>query len=255
MKAFCIFKKEAKIAFASPMAYALFFVFLFICGWIFKTIVGFVVVSAITPFSVNNLSVMETVFRPLYRNMAVVLLFLLPAISMNLFAEEKRSGTLELLFTYPLSDLDILLGKFFSALFMLAFILLPTLLYAVFINHFSPVSWKVLFVQYLGFFLFGSACLSFGIWVSSWTEKIHVAYFYTFVGLLFFWIVGWSSESGSTSTASQIMGQLSLLNHFDNFVKGVLSLNDLVFYLLFSIFFLYLAYKVLQSRTWQGAKT
>jgi ABC-2 type transport system permease protein len=195
MKAFCIFKKEAKIAFASPMAYALFFVFLFICGWIFKTIVGFVVVSAITPFSVNNLSVMETVFRPLYRNIAVVLLFLLPAISMNLFAEEKRSGTLELLFTYPLSDLDILLGKFFSALFMLAFILLPTLLYAVFINHFSPVSWKVLFVQY------------------------------------------------------------SLLNHFDNFVKGVLSLNDLVFYLLFSIFFLYLAYKVLQSRTWQGAKT
>lgn len=254
MKALAVWKKEMKIAFASPMAYVLFVAFLLVSGWMFDVIVSYVVQSSLNAFSPTSFSLMDAVFRPLYRNMAVILIFLAPAITMRLFSEEKRAGSIELLFTYPLTDLDILIGKFLSALTMLAFIFVPTISYAIFIQHFSPVEWRVLGLQYLGFFLLGASCIAVGLWASNMTESQIVAYVVTFVILLFLWVITWVKQSFPTSKAAEVLSQCSILQHFDSFTQGVLSSNDLVFYVLFVVFFLYLTLKGLESRAWQGAK-
>jgi ABC-2 type transport system permease protein len=140
--------------------------FLLISGWFFSQI--FLIYSDISmrsfmqPQFGQNLNVTDTVMRPLFTNMAVVLLFFIPMLTMRLFAEEKRSGTMELLLTYPVRDGEVLAGKFLASMALFAILLILTLLYPALIAYFTRVEWGPMLTGYLGLLLIGGTFLSSG---------------------------------------------------------------------------------------------
>ena len=142
----------------------------------------------------QNLNVIENVMRPLFSNMSVVLLFFIPMLTMRLFAEERKSGTIELLLTYPVRDGEVLAGKYLAALALYVLLLALTLLYPGLVAYFTRVEWGPILTGYLGLVLTGAAFLAVGVLVSSLTENQIVAGFGTFGILLAFWIVGWGAE-------------------------------------------------------------
>ncbi|MEK7444489.1 MAG: ABC transporter permease subunit, partial [candidate division NC10 bacterium] len=140
-----VFKKEMRLYFGSPVAYVVGTFFLVISGWFFSQILLFYNMSsmqaAMQPQMAQSLNPTEGILRPLFSNMAVVLLFFMPMVTMRLFAEEKRSGTLELLLTYPVRDGEILLGKFLAAGALYVLLLGLTLLYPGMVSYFARVEW------------------------------------------------------------------------------------------------------------------
>src|SRR4026208_981403 len=174
-----IFKKEMRLFFGSPVAYVVFTVFLLISGWFFSQIFLFYSDASMRSFMQpqfgQNLNVIENVMRPLFTNMRVVLLFSIPMLPMRLFAEEKRSGTIELLLTYPVRDGEVLAGKYLASLALFALRLVLTLLYPGLVAYFTKVEWGPILSGYLGLLLTGAVFLAVGVLVSSMTENQIVA--------------------------------------------------------------------------------
>ncbi len=170
---------------------------------------------------------------------------------MRLMAEEKRSGTAELLFTYPLTDWAVIAGKFGAALFIYLILLAFTASYPLVFGLIIPLDWGVLATGYLGLVLLGAACLSLGLFASSLTENQIVAGVVGFALLLLFWIIGWVQELGPGSLG-MVFKYLSLLDHYENFTKGVLDTRDLAYCLSFIFFFLFLTKRQLESRRWRA---
>ncbi|MFA5858442.1 MAG: ABC transporter permease subunit [Elusimicrobiota bacterium] len=248
-----IYKKELRSFFYSPIAYIVITVFLVLSGWFFYAITGFY--SSLSqrwqsqPYF--ELNIMEGVFRPLITNISVVMLLVLPMLTMRLFSEEKKSGTIELLFTYPLKDEEIILGKYFAAMSVFTLALALTLVQPLILAQYIKLEWGTLFVQYLGLFLLGLSFMAIGIFASSMTENQIISAVVSFGTLLFFWLISWAADSVS-SVVGSVITQFSIIVHFENFSKGVLDTQDIVFYLLFSVFFLYLTYSVLGTKKWRG---
>jgi len=229
-----VFKKEMRLYFGSPVAYVVFAFFLLISGWFFSQI--FLYYSDISmrsfmqPGMGQNLNITENVMRPLLTNMSVVLLFLLPMVTMRLFAEEKKSGTIELLLTYPVRDGEVMAGKYVAALVLYILLLVLTLLYPGIIAYFTRVEWGPMFTGYLGLVLTGGTFLAVGLLISSLTENQIVAGFGTFGVLLPFWIIGWGSEFAG-GTFRSVLQYLSITEHMDTCSRGLIDTKDLVYYL------------------------
>jgi ABC-2 type transport system permease protein len=183
--------------------------------------------------------------------MAVVLLFFIPMLTMRLFAEEKRSGTMELLLTYPLRDGEVLAGKFFASLALYASILVLTLFYPVTVAWFTRIEWGAVLTGYLGLLLLGAAFLSIGLFVSSTTENQIVAGFGTFGALLALWLLGWFADSAQGALRTTVQ-QAAIIEHMDGFAKGVIDTKDLVYYLSVTGFALFLTLRSLESKRWRG---
>lgn len=254
MKAGAILNKEIKVGLASPILYVVFAVFLLIAGFMFFAMTKS---AALRPFSFSgpgSISLMEAIFRPLSRDYALILMFLTPWVTMRLFAEEKRTGTLELLFTYPVRDLDLIIGKFIGAVVLLALILAPTVIYCYLIQKYTALEWGVIGTQYLGLFLLGTAYLAVGLWASSLTDNQIVAAAITFGTLLAFTLMDWLTQNAHASMWIDTAKQLSILNHLDNFGKGLVNTTDLTYYLLFIGFFFYFTLKIIEAHRWWGTK-
>lgn len=200
---------------------------------------------------IRGLNLIEGVLSPFLSSMTVLMLLLVPVLTMRAFAEEKRSGTLELLFSYPISDLQIVMGKFFSLLGLVAVLVLPTSVYfflaSVVGAHFEILT---LLVGYAGFFLVGASFISLGMFVSSMTEHEAVSAGIGFVILLSFWIVGWMADWVSPALGA-IFQELSLVEHFYDMSRGVVDTKDIAFYILFILFFLFASLCSLEVRTWK----
>ena len=198
MGAWTVFKKEMRLYFTSPVAYVVFTFFLFIVGIFFSVILveynDMSLRAAMNPVFARDLNVTDVVIRGVFSNTGVILLFFMPMLAMRLFAEEKRSGTIELLLTYPVRDGEVLAGKFAAALVLFLLLLGFTVLYPAIVRYFAPVEWGTLLSGYLGLILLGAACLAVGVLVSSLTENQVVAGFATFGILLVFWVVGWFAD-------------------------------------------------------------
>jgi ABC-2 type transport system permease protein len=179
------------------------------------------------------------------------MLFFLPFMTMRLFAEERRSGSIELLLTYPLRDGAILLGKYLAALALYGLMLVATLVYPLIVAYFAPLDWGPILTGYLGLLLLGGAFLAVGILASSLTENQIVAAIVSFGILLIFWVLGWRAESLGGAWGS-ILSHLSLLDHFDSFARGVLDTKDVVYYLNLTAVALFLALRSLEARRWKG---
>jgi len=250
-----VFKKEMRLYFGSPVAYVVFTFFLLISGWFFSQIFLFYsdisMRSFMQPGMGQNLNITENVMRPLFTNMSVVLLFFIPMLTMRLFAEEKRSGTIELLLTYPVRDGEVLAGKFLAAEVLYAILLALTLLYPALIAYFTRVEWGPILTGYLGLLLTGGAFLAVGLLISSLTENQIVAGFGTFGVLLAFWIIGWGAEFAGGNLRS-VLQYLSMTEHMDTFSRGVIDTKDLVYYATAIALALFLTLRSLDSKRWRG---
>ena len=255
MRAWPIFKKELRLYFTSPVAYVVFTIFLLISGYFFYSIFAFFTImsmqSAMNPALARDLNVTEGILRPLFSNLSVVMLLVMPILTMRLFAEEKKTGTIELLLTYPVRDGEVLLGKYAAAVALYLLLLLFTAIYPGLVAYFARLEWGPLLSGYLGLVLMGGTFLAVGVLVSSLTENQIVAAIVTFGVLLIFWVIGWSADFAGPWWG-RLLSHLSILEHFDNFAKGVIDTRDVIYYLNFTLLALFLTLRSLESKRWRG---
>jgi ABC-2 type transport system permease protein len=196
--------------------------------------------------NINNMAI-----RPLLQNVSVVALFVLPLITMRTYAEEKRSGTIELLLTSPLTDFQIIMGKFLGAVALYGLMLAVTLPHMAVLFIYGNPEWKPIVTGYLGLLLMGASFISMGLWISSLTKNQIVAGMITFAMFLLLWTINWAMDSAGP-TMQKILTALSITDHFDDFSKGVLALRHLVYYISFITFGLFLTAKSVDSERWRG---
>lgn len=251
-----IAKKDLKTYFTSPIAYILMGVFSFIMGFMFFSILQIYIAqsSQSMQYGMGKApSLTDSLIRPIFGNMNVVLLFLVPFITMRLFAEEKRNNTIELLFTAPVTLGEIVIGKFLSALAFVGVMVALTMPYPLALAIATKPDWGVLALAYLGTFLMIGTYVAVGLMCSALTENQIVAGVLTFGIILFFWIIKWISyNTGSSSVLSELLGYLSIVDHYEDFSRGVLNSKDVVFFGSSVGLFLYFTYKHLESYTWRS---
>jgi ABC-2 type transport system permease protein len=200
-----------------------------------------------------KLSLNDWVLSGVLHNMAVVALFVTPMLTMRLFAEEKKQGTLELLATAPITPLQIILGKFLGALSLYALMLLAGLANFALLWRYAtvPPEWKPVATGALALLLVGACFIALGLFVSTLTRNQIVAGTLTFGLLLGFWILGWLDQP-TAGPAVKVLAYLGLLTHLEELMKGVLDLKDIVFYLSFTVFGLFLAHQSMESQRWRA---
>jgi ABC-2 type transport system permease protein len=246
--------KELRGYFASPIAWVMLGLFSFIYGWFFTVYLNYFVQQSMQSQFGGGPSAMNinmSMIRPLLSNASVLVLFLLPMVTMRTYSEEKRSGTIELLLTSPLTDLEIILGKFLGVVGLYVALLAVTSIYTGILFVYGDPEWKPILSGYLGLLLMGSCFISVGLFISSLTKNQMVAGAATFIVALLFWIINWLADS-SGPTVSAILSYLSITDHFDDFGKGIIDTKHLVFYLSFISFGLYLTLRSVDSERWRG---
>ncbi len=239
-----IAKKDLKSYFSSPVAYILLASFLFLLGWFFWNFFSRYQFALSMGYGERpNLN--DNVVRPLFGNMNVILLFLVPLVTMRLIAEERKDHTIELLLTAPIRPAQIVLGKFLAGLGLLLVMVGLSLFYPLILQLTSAPDWGVVGCCYLGMVLVSAAYSAVGLFWSARTENQIVAAVLTFGTLLFFWLISWAADSAGPIWG-EVLTYLSLIGHFSNFVQGVFDTSDLVFYLSFTGFVLFLTYLSLE---------
>lgn len=252
--ALVIARKEFRSYFTSPIGYVVVGFFALIYGFFFYAILAnYVAQSAGMAFGGGRppMNVNDQLISPTFSNVAVILLFVLPLITMRTYAEENRQGTMELLLTAPLRDVDIVLGKFLGALGLLAVMLAVTIPHLLFLFSVSQPEWKPIATTYLGFFLMSSCFIAVGLFVSSLTRNQIVAGMATFGVFLLLWIIDWVADQVGP-TARDVLRYLSIIGHFEDFTRGVLDTKHLVYYASFAIFGLFLTMRSVESERWRG---
>lgn len=249
-----ICKKEIKSYFTSPIAYVAIFVFLVLVGFFFHSLILWFNTQSMqmaqNPYYLQQMNINQMVFSPLFHNISIILLLMIPLLTMRLFSEEKKMKTDELLYTSPISINQIILGKYFASLFVLLVMLLLTGILSLLTFAYGNPELKPILIGYLGLFLMGAAFMAVGIFFSSVTENQIVAAVLTFGSLLLFWILNWASSSAG-GIWREVLNYVSFFQHFDDMTKGILDTTDLVYYISFIFLGLFLTHSVIQSRKWR----
>ena len=247
-------QKELKSYFASPIAYAVLALFGLIFGFGFYTatrdFVRFSFQSQMMGGG-QTMNVNEQIIRPLLGFASTVALFLIPMITMRLFAEEKKSGTIELLLTSPITDTEIILGKWLGALLLYLCVLAMSMIDIALLFAWGRPDLKPVLVAYLGLLLQGGCLLAIGTFISTTTRNQIVAGGVTFFTCLLLWLLSWFTAFDSTVPA-QVVNYLSIVTHFENFGKGVLDSKDVVFYISFIFFALFATSRSMESLRWRA---
>jgi len=247
--------KELKSYFASPVAYVVIGFSAILFGWFFINLLYYfdrTQMQAGSGFQgPQAINVNEIMISPLFLNVSVILLFTLPLITMRTYAEEKRSGTIELLLTSPLTDLQIVMGKFLGGLVLYGAMLAVTLVHMAILFAYGNPEWRPIATGYLGLILMGACFLSLGLFVSSLTRNQIVAGMVTFAVFLMFWVINWiATFMGPTSQA--VLNYLSITEHLNDFARGVIDTKHVVYYLSFIAFSLFLTVRAVDSERWLG---
>lgn len=245
--------KELRAYFASPIAYVVIGFFALVFGYMYASIMAWFVSQGMSAGfgGPQTLNVNQQLVRPLVLNMTVVFLFMLPLITMRTYSEEKRAGTIELLLTSPVSDMQIILGKFLGALALYAVMLAVTLFHFGILFYFGRPEWKPLLTAYLGLLLFGGSFISIGLFISSLTKNQIVAGAATFAVFLVLWVIDWIGQALGPR-AEEVLKYLSMTGHLDDFVKGVVDTKHLVYYVSFILFGLFLTARSVDTERWRG---
>jgi ABC-2 type transport system permease protein len=249
-----IASKEIRGYFSSPVAWVLLGLFAALFGYFFGVYLdAFVSESMGGQFGgpAPTVNVNQRMIRPLLSNTSVLILFLIPMVTMRTYAEEKRSGTIELLLTSPLKDGEIIIGKFLAAMGMYLGLLAVTAVYMAVLFMWGNPAFMPVLSGYLGLLLLGGGFIATGLFISSLTANQMVAGAASFVVFLLLWIISWFADSAGPTLGS-ILRYLSVTEHFDDFGKGVLDLKHIVFYLSFIAFGLFLATKSVDKDRWRG---
>ena len=249
-----ICRKELHGYFVSPVAYLLLTMFAIIFGFFYWNSVGYFNMMGLEsqmrgqafPMSVN-----EYVIRPLLSNVSVIGLFFIPMITMRLFAEEKRTGTIELLATSPIRDIEVILGKWFAAVILYAALLAFTAINFAFLFRYGNPDWKPLAIGYLGLLLQAGGLLAIGTFISTLTKNQIIAGAATFGVLLLLWVLEWVAGY-ETATWAKVLAYLSVITHFDSFAKGVLDTKDAIFYVSVIFLGLFFTSRSMESLRWRS---
>jgi ABC-2 type transport system permease protein len=245
--------KELRGYFGSPVAWVMLGLFAVVFGYFFNVYLNYFVRQAMQsqfgPPPTQNVN--NDMIRPLLQNASVLILFLLPMITMRTYSEEKRSGTIELLLTSPVTDTEIIVGKFVGAMAMYVGLLAVTAIYIAVLFGLGKPEWRPILSGYLGLLLLGGCFVSLGLFISSTTRNQMVAGAATFVVSLMFWIVSWFADSAGP-TVGAVLNYLSVTQHFDDFGKGVIDTKHVVYYLSFILFSLFLTLKSVDTERWRG---
>jgi ABC-2 type transport system permease protein len=252
-----IFNRELKSYFSSLTAYVVIVMFLLITGYFFY--------SLLTTFSIVSfqaqtdpmlakqyqlLNINETVVRPLFGSISIIMLLMTPLLTMRLFSEEKKSGTIELMLTFPVNDIDVILGKYLACFSVLLTMILLTTTFPILLIILGEPEVKPILTGYLGLILMGAAFISLGIFSSSLTENQIVAASVSFGMLFFFWLISYSVTLVSGGLG-QILAYLSINEHIESLSKGVIDSEDIIYYLCFIAVFLFLTLRSLEANRWR----
>ncbi len=256
-----ILERELKSYFLSPVAYVVLGFFVVATGLFFYNIISWFDRMSMQsmmmaqqyrqmpqPVNVNMMAI-----RPLLHNIAIIGLFLMPGLTMRLFAEEKRQGTMELLATSPLSNWQITLGKFTSALVFYLVMLLATGVFVGLLFFFGNPEVLPILSGYLGLLLVGGCFISLGLLFSAFTENQIIAFVSAFAVNLAILALGWLSNF-TGPTMADFFSSLSPIEHFDDFSKGIIDTKHLIFYLSFMFGGVFLTYVTVESARWRGAR-
>jgi ABC-2 type transport system permease protein len=249
-----ICRKELKSYFASPIAYLLMAFFGLIFGFgTFTATRDFVRFSfqmqmqgGSAPMNIN-----EQIIGPLLNFGSTITLFLVPMITMRLFAEEKKTGTIELLLTSPVTDNQIILGKWLGAMLLYLCILVMSMLNVALLFAWGRPDIKPVLVAYLGLLLQGGCLLAIGGFISTLTRNQIIAGGVTFFVCLLLWLLNWATSFDTTGWAS-VVNYLSIVTHFDNFSKGVIETKDVIFYVSMIFFALFITSRSMESLRWRS---
>ena len=236
MKILAIIKKELQSYFFSPVAYIVFSAFLLVMGYFFWVFLLSSQIASLTPILSNS---------------AFILLVVSPILTMRLISEEKKNKTIELLLTSPISPTEIIIGKFIASLLLYCLLFLFTLEFPFMIYHYSPeFDWGPVYTGYLGLVLMGSAFISVGLFASTISENQIISAMACFGILLLFWFFGWSKDIFENAFG-QILSNLSLFDRFSDFLRGIIDSGNVIFFIVFTFIWLFLATRVLESDRWR----
>jgi len=254
-----IVEKEWRHYFGSPIAYVAICMWALLFGFFFNFAVEFFLRQSLAMSQQMEmgggpkLSMNEYLIRPVMQNMAVVALFILPMLTMRLFAEEKRTGTIELLATSPITDWQIVIGKFLGALSLYMVMILVGMINVAVLWRFasSPPEWKPVLTGVLALLLVGGSFISMGLFLSTLTRNQIVAGVLGFGMALVFWIFSWFDQP-TADAWQKVVAYLGITTHMEELSKGVIDVKDIVFYLSFIGFGLFLAEQSVESQRWRA---
>jgi ABC-2 type transport system permease protein len=249
---YAIYRKEMGHYFVSPVAYVIVSLFLVLSAFFFNLYLGDILQQSFGQS--GGFDAPGQILRAFLGLVALLILFLMPMLTMGLFAEERKRGTMELLMTSPIREIDIVLGKYFASLTLFAVMLLPTATFLVIIwLHTDPAPpLRILLAGYLGVLLFGGCLLALGSFLSSLTENQIVASALTFGAFLMLWAIDFGSRGAGTSVG-QVVQYLSVINHFDDFTRGIIDTSGVIYYVTFIVLFLFLTVRSIDSMRWRRA--
>jgi len=259
---FAVYRREMGSYFVSPIAYIVIGLFLLVSGWFFYRILGFMIQQSITMQmrsmqmggGAQPMDVPGLVIQSFLGDVGVIILFLLPMLTMGVYAEERKRGTMELLMTSPLSEFQIVFGKFLAGLTLFGVMLAPTLIYQVVMASYSEpgIPWSVLWSGYLGLLLLGAVLVALGTFISSLTESQIIAGVTTFALFILLWVLDFGARDTS-STWGDVLQYFSILRHYDDFSRGVIDTANIIFYVSLAGIAVFLTQRSLDSMRWRRA--
>jgi ABC-2 type transport system permease protein len=255
---YAVYRKEMGHYFVSPIAYIFIGLFLFLSAYFFNYFLSAMIrqssMMAMQGFGApSEVDVPGQVMRAFFGLLSTLVLFFTPILTMGVYAEERKRGTMELLMTSPVTETQIVLGKFLASLTLFALMLLPTASYLVFMCLRSePMPpWRMLLAGYAGVLLLGGSLLALGTFISSLTENQLIAAVLTFAAFLFVWVLDLgSSASGGIGAVVQY---LSVIRHYDDFTRGIIDTSALIYYFSFIALFIFLTVRSIDSMRWRRA--
>jgi ABC-2 type transport system permease protein len=253
-----IIERELRAYFNSPIAYVVLTIFVFLSGLFFRSILAQVMEMGLMSqmqaqqFGPRPIDMPGMISRGFLSTMSVILLFIMPMLTMGLFSEEKKRGTIELLLTAPLTDLQVVLGKFLAAASFFVILLSTTWIpMAVLYLYSDPASGPIL-TAYLGLLLYGLAIVAIGLFISTLTENQIIAAVLSFGTIMVLWLVDVVANNAESPASKAVLTYLSILSHLDDFMKGVLSTSHIIFYVSLMLVGLFLTYRSIDSLRWRG---
>ncbi|HUJ31172.1 MAG TPA: ABC transporter permease [Candidatus Acidoferrum sp.] len=257
---YAIYRKELGHYFVSPIAYVVIGAFLALTGFFFNFFLNAVIQQSMNMEMQSmrfgmppDMDVPAEVMRAFFGLLSTLVLFITPMLTMSVYAEERKRGTMELLMTSPVTEVEIVLGKFFASLSLFAIMLLPTAGYLVFMYLRSDPTppWRMLLAGYAGIILLGGALLALGTFISSLTENQIIAAVLTFAAFLLVWVL--DIGSNSSSTLASVLSYLSVIRHYQDFTRGVIDTSGLIYYFSFIFLFVFLTVRSVDSMRWRRA--
>jgi ABC-2 type transport system permease protein len=253
-----IFNRELRAYFSSSIAYVVITMFLIITGYFFYNLIAtFSVISfqaqanPMMARQYNLLNINETVVRPLFGNISIIMLLMTPLLTMRLLAEERKAGTMELLLTYPVRDIEVVTGKFLACFTVFLAMIFSTFIYPALLVFLGEPELMPIITGYIGLILLGAAFIALGLFTSSLTENQIIAASLAFGILFVFWLMSYSVTLVSLALG-QVISYIAITEHLESLAKGVVDTEDVIYYLIFVTLFLFLTLRSLESKRWRG---